>query len=569
LAENPLVVMVTRAQQGDMRAFDCLVRHFQNAAVAYARTLLRDPAAAEDAAQEAFVQAWQDLPRLTEAAAFGAWLRRIVFKYCDRTRRSARFVLPLSDVLPAPREEEPAVVLERTDQSARVHAALEALPCALREATLLYYLTGHNVKEIAAFLEVPPSTVKNRLHTARKRLRKELWEMTESMMSQEKPSRNEEFANQVLARVRREFERQESADPHTADRSLLEAGRKALFEVVWAGRSLDEETVRDGFTVLWRKQDWTALSALLMRYLGRPLSDSEAAWAYLHLANALAIPGSAAGAVLAHEAFERWQSGRTPCLCAQWPYYPVSEDASERVYAGDDVRLLFLSQSAEFTTSYLGVWRNNEYLAKVDAAFAEIPPTPKNRPLRFFVRRMASNACETVGDFDRAQGYIRPMYDLAEEEENEARKAEFRAMALGHDMKLAHLRNDDTAFMARAQEFTTLLEEQERRGLSGAKWVRGQRHELANLLAHHHQHELALPLFEENLANGGQIGGWGWLMHAATVWQVTRDRARTLPLLQEARAHDDRDMAELLAECPEFADMQDDPEFMQALSRSQ
>jgi DNA-directed RNA polymerase specialized sigma24 family protein len=126
LAENSLVVAVTRAQQGDMRAFDGLVRHFQNAAVAYARTLLRDPAAAEDAAQEAFVQAWQDLPRLTEAAAFGAWLRRIVFKYCDRTRRSARFVLPLSDALPAPREEEPAVVLEKSDQLARVRMSCKA-----------------------------------------------------------------------------------------------------------------------------------------------------------------------------------------------------------------------------------------------------------------------------------------------------------------------------------------------------------------------------------------------------------------------------------------------------------
>jgi RNA polymerase sigma factor (sigma-70 family) len=568
LVENSLAGVVTRAQQGDMRAFDCLVRHFQNAAVAYARTLLRDPAAAEDAAQEAFVQAWQDLPRLTEAASFGAWLRRIVFKYCDRTRRSARFLLPLSNALPAPREEEPAIALEKSDHSARVHAALEALPCALREVTLLYYLTGHDVKEIAAFLEVPPSTVKNRLHTARKRLRKELWEMAESLLSKEKPSRNEEFAGTVLARLRREFERQDAADPHTADRSLLEAGHKALLELHRAG-PLDQETVRDGFIVLWRKQDWKTLSALMMRYLSQPLSDSETAWAYLHLANALGIEGSAAGAVLAHEAFERWLPGRTPCLAAHWPYYPTSWDTSEKVYAGDDVRLLFLGQSSEFATSYLGVWRNDEYLAKVDAALAEIPPTPPNRLLRFCVRRMAITPCQWNEDFDRAQSYIQPMYDLAEEEEDEARSAEIRAMALGHDMKLAHLQNNDTAFMAHAQEFTALLEEQERRGLSGAKWVRGQRHELACLLAHHHQHELALPLFEANLANGGQLGGWGWLMHASVVWKVTHDRARTLSLLREARAHDDRNMAELLAESPEFADMQGDPEFVQALSRPQ
>ncbi len=101
MTDDALILTVLRAQQGDTRAFDTLVRRFQNTAIAYARTLL-PPSVAEDAAQEAFVQAWRDLPRLTEAAAFGAWLRRIVFKYCDRARRSARPTLPLGELLPLP-----------------------------------------------------------------------------------------------------------------------------------------------------------------------------------------------------------------------------------------------------------------------------------------------------------------------------------------------------------------------------------------------------------------------------------------------------------------------------------
>ncbi|HEX9106018.1 MAG TPA: sigma-70 family RNA polymerase sigma factor [Longimicrobiales bacterium] len=152
------------AQQGDARAFDSLVRRFQDSAVACARAYLRDRAAAEDAAQEAFVQAWLDLPTLANPAAFGAWLRRIVFKHCDRARRSARPALPLPESEPDRSEHEPLPALERAERAARVHDALWSLPDLLREATLLYYLAGYDVKEIAAVLEVPPSTVKNRLH---------------------------------------------------------------------------------------------------------------------------------------------------------------------------------------------------------------------------------------------------------------------------------------------------------------------------------------------------------------------------------------------------------------------
>ena len=566
MTDTALILTVTRAQGGDTRAFDALVRRFQDPAVAYARTLLHDPAAAEDAAQEAFVQAWRDLPRLMEAAAFGAWLRRIVFKFCDRDRRSARPTQPLAEELPLPTDQEPDQVAERADDAARVQTAIQALPCPLREATLLYYLTGHDIKEIAAFLDLPPSTVKNRLHAARKQLRKELWTMAETTLEHEKPSKNGAFAETVLARVLREFQQQEAADPETVNRGLLEEGRTALFQTLGQDAPLDDQTVRDGFTLLWRKRDWAALAALLMRYLTQPLSDSETAWAYVHLANMIAVGGSAAGAVLAHEAFERWMPGKSPRLSAHWPYYPVSEDISDAVYAGAEVRLLFLAQSGEFSTSYLGVWRNNDYLEKVDAVLSEIPVTPGNRRQRFFALRMATNACESATDWGNARHYIRQMYVLAAQAEDETLAAEIQAKALGHDIGLAHRTRDEAAFAARAAEKTALLTaEQEEPDPTG--WVRGERHDLACQLALGGRHDLALPLWEANAACGGQIGGWGWLMYAATLWQLTQDRAKTLGLLREARTHDDRDMTSLFTERPEFAGVRDDEEFRQAISR--
>ena len=567
MTDTALILTVTRAQGGDTRAFDALVRRFQDPAVAYARTLLHDPAAAEDAAQEAFVQAWRDLPRLMEAAAFGAWLRRIVFKFCDRDRRSARPTQPLAEELPLPTDQEPDQVAERADDAARVQTAIQALPCPLREATLLYYLTGHDIKEIAAFLDLPPSTVKNRLHAARKQLRKELWTMAETTLEHEKPSKNGAFAETVLARVLREFQQQEAADPETVNRGLLEEGRTALFQTLGQDAPLDDQTVRDGFTLLWRKRDWAALAALLMRYLTQPLSDSETAWAYVHLANMIAVGGSAAGAVLAHEAFERWMPGKSPRLSAHWPYYPVSQDILDAVYAGAEVRLLFLAQSGEFATSYLGVWRNNDYLAKVDAVLSEIPVTPGNRRQRFFALRMATNACESATDWGNARHYIRQMYVLAAQAEDETLAAEIQAKALGHDIGLAHRTRDEAAFAARAAEKTALLNAAEQKGWGRDGWMRGERHNFACQLVNGDRHDQALPLWEANAETGGQDGGWGWLMHAATLWQLTQDRPRTLALLREARTHDDRDMTSLFTERPEFTGVRDGEEFRQAISR--
>ncbi len=198
--------LVQQAQHGDTSAFDSLVHRFQDRAVGYARSILRDPAAAEDAAQEAFVQAWRDLGQLREPDAFPVWLRRIVFKHCDRVRRSQRLTLVSFDsaffIIGG---AEPAALLETAQDVRQVRSALDALPEREREAALLYYLGERDLAEIAAFLGVPRTTVKNRLHTARKRLRKELWEMAEKILEKEKPSQQEAFAENVLTRILREF----------------------------------------------------------------------------------------------------------------------------------------------------------------------------------------------------------------------------------------------------------------------------------------------------------------------------------------------------------------------------
>ncbi len=181
-----LPTLVSRSCSGDPEAFDGPVSRFRDLAYGYAYSLLRDFGLAEDATQEAFLQAYLDLPALREPRAFPAWLRRIVFKECDRlTRRKRLPTLPLEAAaqIVAP-DLEPGQDLETRERQAAVQTALHSLPPREREVTLLFYIKDYSQQEIADFLQLPVTTVNNRLHAARKRLKGRLLEMVKQTVKE-------------------------------------------------------------------------------------------------------------------------------------------------------------------------------------------------------------------------------------------------------------------------------------------------------------------------------------------------------------------------------------------------
>jgi RNA polymerase sigma-70 factor (ECF subfamily) len=84
---------ITRLARAAQLAFAALVRSYQDMAVAYAVSILRDYDLTQDAAQEAFVDAYRKLPSLREPAAFSGWFRTIIFKYCHRMTRGKQPML--------------------------------------------------------------------------------------------------------------------------------------------------------------------------------------------------------------------------------------------------------------------------------------------------------------------------------------------------------------------------------------------------------------------------------------------------------------------------------------------
>ncbi|MEO0836949.1 MAG: sigma-70 family RNA polymerase sigma factor [Cyanobacteria bacterium J06642_3] len=142
LIEKTLVTLVDKAQQGDRAAYNLIVRQFQDLAVGYAYSILRNFPEAEEAAQEAFIEAYLNLARLRNPAAFGGWLKKIVFKHCNRAIRKKRpsFVSLTQTEELISSQPSPLSIAEIGELKVKIGRAIELLPKTEREVITLFYL---------------------------------------------------------------------------------------------------------------------------------------------------------------------------------------------------------------------------------------------------------------------------------------------------------------------------------------------------------------------------------------------------------------------------------------------
>ncbi len=125
-------------------------------------SILRNDQDCADAVQEALMLAWQHRDGLREGASFKPWLTRILVNACNTMlRKRARARLVLLDEVVVPTGDADNLPLRD---------ALDRLPQDLRVATVLHYLEGFSIREIAEMLDAPENTIKMRLMRARRRL---------------------------------------------------------------------------------------------------------------------------------------------------------------------------------------------------------------------------------------------------------------------------------------------------------------------------------------------------------------------------------------------------------------
>ncbi len=178
--------LVRRVQAGDRSAYDLLVLKYQHKVVKLVMRYTRNPADAEDIAQEAFIKAYRALPQFRGDSAFYTWLYRIAINTA-KNALVARGRNPVSlhidahddedgpDLLSRLRDPDTPEGLALTDEIREtVNAAIDALPEDLRTAIVLRELEGLSYEEIAAAMECPIGTVRSRIFRARESIDKRL-----------------------------------------------------------------------------------------------------------------------------------------------------------------------------------------------------------------------------------------------------------------------------------------------------------------------------------------------------------------------------------------------------------
>jgi RNA polymerase sigma-70 factor (ECF subfamily) len=181
--------LVRRVQRGDKGAFDALVLKYQHKLVKLVMRYVRNPAEAEDIAQEAFIKAYRALPQFRGDSAFYTWLYRIAINTAKnalaaRDRNPVSYELDMqnnedsSDVVSRLRDPETPEGLALTEEIRdTVNHAIESLPEDLRTAIVLRELEGLSYEEIAASMDCPVGTVRSRIFRAREAIDRRLREV--------------------------------------------------------------------------------------------------------------------------------------------------------------------------------------------------------------------------------------------------------------------------------------------------------------------------------------------------------------------------------------------------------
>lgn len=237
-----LVRLVESARGGDLDAFGQIVGRFQDMAYGCAYAVVGDFHMAQDVAQEAFLEAYRSLDKLQDPRAFPGWFRRIVLHCCNRATRRKQPDVTANDALAvrAAPQPEPSAEAAAREMKDNVLTAIRSLPERERMVTTLFYINGYSQEDIAGFLEVPITTVKNRLHTSRKRLKERMMDMVEETLKEHAP--DERLSRRIIEEL---LGRPDllTVEGHPV-REAWEAVRQALaaYEVVTGNELEDRQT---------------------------------------------------------------------------------------------------------------------------------------------------------------------------------------------------------------------------------------------------------------------------------------------------------------------------------------
>src|SRR5437588_10708785 len=174
---NEITDLVLRAQAGDRAAYGEPVERFQPTVYAVALARLRNPAEAQELAQEVFLHGMKKLAQLRDPQCFAGWLRQITVRMAiNRLTRRGPLHKVEADVLDNAEAADtgPLDQMVKAEQAAELYKGLDRLKPVDRATLVAFYIRGRSLKQMSREFETPVGTIKRRLHVARIRLKKQM-----------------------------------------------------------------------------------------------------------------------------------------------------------------------------------------------------------------------------------------------------------------------------------------------------------------------------------------------------------------------------------------------------------
>ncbi|MHC4882615.1 MAG: sigma-70 family RNA polymerase sigma factor [Planctomycetota bacterium] len=190
---------------GDSAAFEAIVSKYQSLVCAITYSAVGQVDKSEELAQQAFINAWQNLAQLQDLDMFKAWLiaiTRNVIRTFYRTQKRdiVNNAAPLDQVGDRPDSSpEPVETIISKEQEMIVQQSLERIPEMYREPMVLFYRQQQSTREVAEALDLTEETVRTRLMRGRKMLKEQVSKMVESTLAHTGPGKA--FTTMVVASI--------------------------------------------------------------------------------------------------------------------------------------------------------------------------------------------------------------------------------------------------------------------------------------------------------------------------------------------------------------------------------
>ena len=175
LNHKQIASLVEKVKSGDSQAFADLYSQTYQKVYYFALSILKDEHMAEDALQESYIKVLNNIDSLKENRLFVAWLNRITYNVCmrmiEKNKAEQGYDEAVESIADESIENNPLLRTIRSEESSELMRHILKLPEGHRAVLILKYYSNFKTEEIAEALDIPPGTVKSRIHSAKQMLR--------------------------------------------------------------------------------------------------------------------------------------------------------------------------------------------------------------------------------------------------------------------------------------------------------------------------------------------------------------------------------------------------------------